>query len=464
MINHSRPVLILFLVFVGVSASWACSPGQSDEKRVHSHLEGQLKVRAEVDSTRDYSGFEALVIDNTSGDVDTLGIALTDSTGHFSMDVSAPFKGVFPLMVSREGAVLAFDEFVVAEGDSSFVSGSFPLGNRRLVVRRSVENGAWMAYRNVRDQHNRVLADLVRPGAYDENLIRRAIQQTSNVFWSLRETYPNTLGASIASGESVVMLDGWNDSLLVERVKVLPLDQPNLVDIVRAARRAEARLHGQEAAIRLVRSFQSLFPDGEDWAALQSEIVIARIDSLERGLARDAARELSGRAPNSQWVRWSERVLYELDNLMPGMRAPGFLATDMAGQGISLDSLRGRVVLLEYFSPTNKLYLQELGLRNKLFDALQGFPFVPIDISLEPDTVINEAYYEGRAIPGRHVIAPEGLDGPLAQLYNVNVIPTRYLVDQDGRIVRKYVGSAMIPLQQDLARLLNLRLKATVAK
>jgi len=456
--------MAFFCLTIAIFFSWACGPGGKSAHRAHSHLDGQFSVRPEVDSTRDYGGFEVLVIDNSSGDVDTLAMAITDSTGRFSMDVVAPYRGVFPLIVSRAGRVLAFDELVVAEADTGSVTGKFPLGKQRLLIRRSEENGAWMAYRNSKIQYNQVLARLVQPGNYNENLIRRATLQTSNMLWSLRGTYPNTLGASVAAGEAVIMLGGWDDSLLVARAKQLPLDQPNLVDVVRGARRAEARLHGEDASIRLVRSYQKSFPEGEDWAALQSEIVVAYIDSLDRGFAKDAAQELSDRAPSSPWAHWAERALYELDNLMPGMPAPGFVATDLSGRSISLDSLLGQVVVLQFFNPSNQTYLQELGLRNKLFNALKGYPFVPIDISVEPDTVIDQAFYEGRKIPGRHIISPGGIKGPLPRLFNVNLIPTQYLIDQDGKIVRKYVGRAMLPMQRDLARLLNLRLKATVAR
>ena len=434
-----------------------CGGASGDPAVVHSKLAGMLTVDPSIDSTRNYSAFEVVVIDNSSGDVDTLGQAVTDSTGAFSMDIRAPFRGIFPLMISRYGEVLAFSELVVADGDSGYVRAEFPLRGPGIIVRGSAENGAWMAYRNAKGQHNRVLVDLMKNRDYDPTLIARVIRQTSNMMWSLQETYPNTFAAAIASAESVVMLDGWDDSLLVARARQLPPDHPNLVEALRAARRAEARLAGQEAALALIRDFQSKAPDDETWVALQSEIVLAHIDSLEQDAALREAQVLSERAPDSRWAHWSERAIYELENLMPGMSAPGFVATDLEGHTVSLDSLRGRVVLLEFYAPQNQIFLRELGLRNQLFKALIPFPFTPVSISLEPDTLVNEAFLEGRDIPGVHIIAEGGLEGPLARLYNVNLLPTRYLIDQSGRIVSKYVGSAMTPLQVQIAEIMNLR-------
>ncbi len=445
-----------FIVLVLLAAT-GCGRDSGDEAKVHGRLEGVLTVNPAVDSTRDYSGFEVLVIDNTSGDVDTLGMAVTDSAGAFALDVRAPYRGVFPLIVSRNDVMLTLSELVVADGDSGFVRAEFPLRGPGLIVRGSAENGAWMAYRNAKDQHNKVLVDVMKNRDYDQELIARVIRQTSNMMWSLRKTYPNTFGSALAATEAVVMLDGWDDALLVARARELPPDHPNLVEVVRAARRAEARLAGQEAALALVRAFQAKAPDEETWVALQSEIVLAHIDSLEQREALEAAQTLAARAPDSRWAHWSERAIYELENLMPGMPAPGFAATDVEGRTVRLDSLRGRVVLLEYYAPKNPIFQRELGLRNQLFRALEPFPFTVLSISVDPDTLVNEAFLEGRDLPGVHIFAEGGLEGPLARLYNVNLLPTRFLINQSGRIVSKYVGSAMTPLQIQIADLLNLR-------
>ncbi len=224
-----------FVVLVLLAAT-GCGRDPGGAAKVHSRLEGVLTVNPAADSSRDYSGFEVLVVDNTSGDVDTLGMAVTDSTGAFALDVRAPYRGVFPLIVSRNDVTLTLGELVVAEGDTGFVRAEFPLRGPGLIVRGSAENGAWMAYRNAKDQHNKVLVDVMKNQDYDQGLIARVIRQTSNMMWSLQNTYPNTFGGALAAAEAVVMLDGWDDSLLVARARALPPDHSNLLDVVRAAR------------------------------------------------------------------------------------------------------------------------------------------------------------------------------------------------------------------------------------
>jgi hypothetical protein len=53
------------------------------------------------------------------------------------------------------------------------------------------------------------------------------------------------------------------------------------------------------------------------------------------------------------------------------------------------------------------------------------------------------------------VIAPGGREDPIVKAYNVADVPTRFLIDKDGRIVDRYQGAAYLALQEDLARLVD---------
>ena len=85
-----------------------------------------LSIRAEVDPSTDYRGFEVLVAGDIAGEPDTLGYAITDSTGSFSMQVRAPGRGVYRLIISRLGQIQASGQMAIAEGDSGFIGGGVP--------------------------------------------------------------------------------------------------------------------------------------------------------------------------------------------------------------------------------------------------------------------------------------------------------------------------------------------------
>ncbi len=441
--------------WLGVGLFWLLSGcSASEAPRIESYVEGTLSIREQADSTKDFSMFEIVVATQLEGDVDTLGVALTDRSGHFSMTVAALERGIYPLIISRSGVTMTVAELVVVAGDSTKVSGSFPLDARGLRI-VSPENAAWSAYRNTKYQHNRMLLDLLKGEGYEPDEVQRIIMQTSTVLWSLDATYPLTLGADLAVVESVVMLEGWNDSLVVARFGMLADDNASIVEAVRSARRSTARISGLDSSVALIESYIGRVSDTEQRAALQSEIVLAYTDSLDQERALEAALELRRKYPVSDWARWASRAAYELENLMPGMPAPGFLLVTREGHTVTSEDRGLRYQILEFYDPRNTVFQQELADRNELFEALDDRLFHTISISVEPDRDINDALFEESTPPGVFVYADGGLSSDIARAYNIHVVPTRYLIGLDGNIIAKYTGPALRYLGLDLVRIVT---------
>ena len=446
--NTSRQATIAFLLSLGsVIPAVACGQQETaEDPTVHSTLAGILTVRPEVDPTPDYRGFEILVAVDRAGEPDTLGYAATDSTGVFSMDITAPGRGIYALIISRNGEILKIGEIAIAEGDSASLQAAFPVGNRLLRV-RSPENAAWMGYQNAKAQHNKNLLDLVQSGAYDDAGARAQVEQTSGMLWNMQHTFPGTMGAEVAASESVLMLAGWNDSVAVARALQVVPEDIQYVEVARAARQSVARLSGQEAAVTFLQDAIDRAIEPEQSAELQAELVVAHMDSLDYVLARELARKMQNIYAETAWVTWAERALYELDNLLPGMAAPPFTVRTVEGDSLHLEGLRGKPVVLEFFQPQDAVYQREYEGRNSLLAESDAIHVV--SISLEPDTLINEALFEERDARGTFVYAQHRFATDVARQYNVNVLPTRFLIDGSGNLVGKYVGGAMAALRED---------------
>ena len=439
------------LVLAGLGAAPAGWAQSSTDRLVQSHLSGRITVSAEVDSIPDYRGFEVLVVQQApDGAVDTLGFDVTSQQGAFATDVFAPGAGIYPLIVRRRGATVAATDYVVAEADSAEVVMELPL--RRPITIRSTENSAWTAYQNTMALHRQALIDNLRDTTQTSTsgAMEARIQQTAQVLWSMRTTYPNTLGAAQSVAESISLLEGWSDSLVVARAQQVDPSNPRYVQVARAARRAEARRSGQAEALAVLSQFQERAASPNQRAGLQAEIVRAHIDSLEQDEALAAARTLAQDYPDTPWSAWAQRAEYEVANLLPGMTAPVFQATTWEGEPLALTNLRGRPVVVEFYQPSNELYRGQLARRNALYEATRGADLRMIAVSLQPDTLLNEAFFEGRELPGTHVVATEELARELIQKYNIGSLPTRLLIDASGRIVDKYVGSAFARLQDDV--------------
>jgi peroxiredoxin len=440
--------LLAALVLVACRSSEARPP-----QGVTGHLAGTITVQADVDSVGDFSDFRVLVARVEGAQVDTLGHAVTDAEGRFATDVTAPARGVYSLFVARAGELLATSEYVVADGDSARLRLQLPTRRTRLPV-RSYENAAWQSFRTTMALHKQGMRDDLQRLMDDAGALDRGIRQTVTLLWDLRETYPGTLGAASAEAEAIALLDGFDDAQAVTYARAIAPDHPQYVRIAQIARRAQARTEGQAAALELLRTFGAAAPDDATRAALQAEVVRTHLDSLAAEEALAAARTLRTRYPDTGWGEWARRAAYEVEHLLPGREAPAFAVVTVEGDTLALADLRGRPVVLEFYRPGDRAFERQLSTRRALYDATRPLDLALVSVSLEPDTLLNEAFFEGRDLPGTHVIAPGGLDDDLVRTYNLGAVPTRFLLDRDGRIVGKYPGAAYAALQRDVEPML----------
>lgn len=444
-----------YLTFISlfVAAILFAGCGSDTQYPVRSEVEGTLRIRAAIDSAGDFSGFRISVLTQKDGDVDTLGTAVTGRDGRFSMTVRAPEKGIYPIFVEREGTTLSIGEFVAVEGDSVRISATFPLGTRPLPI-LSKENAAWAAYRNTKAQHNRSMLDLLESNSFQTQGLRQITAQTSTILWSIRSSYAGTMGADIAMAESIIMMEGWNDSTVVARLEEVSLDNESIVEVVQAARRSVARLSGGEASIDLIRDYLERVPENKQ-AAIMAELVIAFADSGMTVQAVEASTDLRRLYPESEWFNWAARATYDLENLQPGMDAPVYSLTSREGVELSSSSMSGKFVVLEFFNPLEQIWRRELQVRDGIAGALSQSAFETISVSVEPDSVINEALFDGDDHPGHFVWSDRGLDHQIVKDYNVNVLPTRFLINPDGIIVARYIGPALANLERDLVTIIT---------
>jgi len=438
---------VLYCIIVAISGL-SCARAEQSSPPVQSSFEGTITIRPEVDPTKDYRGFEILVAQSEDGEPDTLGYAVTDSSGYFSMRVTAPERGMYGLVISRVGQILASGRIIIADGDSASLVAAFPLNGRTMRI-RSLENSAWQAYQNTLAQHERELVELVQSGAYEEEAVNARFSQTTTILWDLQQTFPNTMAGELAAAEAIVMGSGWNDSLVVARIRALPSSNARFTDAARSARHAQARLAGQSAALALLDEITERTESSIQRAEIASERVLAHIDSSQFDAALEVAQTMQEDFVETHWATWAERATYEIQNLLPGMEAPNFAVRDANGDSLSLQDLRGKHVILEFYQPEDDLYQRELPGRNNIFTVLGADRVEIVSISMQPDTLVNEAFFEERIAPGRHVYG--GLD--VAQQYNIHVLPTRYVIDPQGNLVNKYVGGTMAALYEDMVGL-----------
>lgn len=119
--------------------------------------------------------------------------------------------------------------------------------------------------------------------------------------------------------------------------------------------------------------------------------------------------------------------------------APEVTFTNLKGEKITSQSLRGKVVMVNFWATSCVTCVKEMpqmvDTYNKFKD--QGLEFVAVAMNYDrADYVIN--FTETRKLP--FTVALDS-GGDIAKAFNdVKLTPTTYVIDKNGKIIKRYVG------------------------
>jgi len=454
--RFSLPIRLGLPLLVGVFVCLTACRQSPRSSSVQSYLQGRVVVDSAEHSGTGHSGFRVLVVRPDGRRLDTLGHTRTAPDGHFRMRIRAPKRGIYTLALwGRQGRQrVATTEYVVAAGDSASLHVELP-HSRRSLRPESPENQALRAYRNAMAVHQRLLARRVRAEVPVPTAQAQSTRLISSTLWNISSRYPRTYAGQHAAVASLAHLEGWNDSLVVARARRIDSSSPRYVDVVRIARRAEARRHGQRAALDLLDTLQVRTSAPRQQAGVHAVRVQAFLDSTQFKAAFAAAERLREAHPGTRWAQWAQRVQYEAAHLQPGQPAPTLQIPSLQGAPTSLQALKGHPVVLEYYRPGSDLHSLQRPLRNALYDATRPDSVSFVSLSVEPDSLVNQAFLRTQRLPGRTTLLSQGLQDPMATRYNVVHTPTWILIDKDGRLVNRYRAGDFPSLRRHLIQLLS---------
>ena len=117
--------------------------------------------------------------------------------------------------------------------------------------------------------------------------------------------------------------------------------------------------------------------------------------------------------------------------------APNFRLTDLAGKPVELGALRGKVVILDFWATWCPPCREEIPHFISLYNAYRskGFEMVGLSVGEEPDAVKQFVQKNGINYPV--AIANDQVERAFG---GIRGIPTTFVLDKKGRIVKKYVG------------------------
>ena len=120
--------------------------------------------------------------------------------------------------------------------------------------------------------------------------------------------------------------------------------------------------------------------------------------------------------------------------------APKVTFTDIKGNQISLEQLKGKVVMVNFWATSCTTCVGEMPDMVKTYEKYhaQGLEYVAVAMSYDPPNYVLN-FTETRKLPFNVAL---DLDGKLAEQFgDVKLTPTTFVIDKQGKIIKKYVGA-----------------------
>jgi peroxiredoxin len=124
------------------------------------------------------------------------------------------------------------------------------------------------------------------------------------------------------------------------------------------------------------------------------------------------------------------------DDTLP---APNFNFTTLTGQRQSLAALHGHVVLVNFWATSCSGCVEEMPQIREMYRqyAKDGFEVVAVAMSYDAPNYVK-AFTEQYKLPFMVTLDTQG--GIAEAFGGIQLTPTSYLIDKQGKIVKRYVG------------------------
>ena len=157
----------------------------------------------------------------------------------------------------------------------------------------------------------------------------------------------------------------------------------------------------------------------------------------------------------NSYFRNFESKLIKIKSISIGSVAPDIILNDTSGVPISLASLRGKYVLLDFWAAWCRPCREENPNIVENYNNYKSYGFDVYQVSLDRS---KEDWVRGikqDKLPWINVSDLKYYQSEAAELYNVDRIPSAFLLDPDGKIIAKHTDLRGPNLSRKLAEIFN---------
>jgi peroxiredoxin len=132
-------------------------------------------------------------------------------------------------------------------------------------------------------------------------------------------------------------------------------------------------------------------------------------------------------------------VLFAALSLFKKESAPAVSFRTLNGELIALESLRGKVVMVNFWATSCATCVQEMPEMVETYKKYsdRGLEFIAVAMSYDPPNYVLN-YAESRQLPFKVVLDS---DGQAAKSFgDIKLTPTTFVIGKDGTILKRYIG------------------------
>ena len=123
--------------------------------------------------------------------------------------------------------------------------------------------------------------------------------------------------------------------------------------------------------------------------------------------------------------------------------APPFVVTTLDGQRISMDNLKGKVVLLDFWATWCGPCREALPHMQKIAKKFDGEPLVVLSVSLDQNEQKWKDFIAKNGMTWAQYF-DGGFTGPISRMFAVNAIPHTFTIDADGVLQDEQIGDSSV--------------------
>jgi tetratricopeptide (TPR) repeat protein len=165
--------------------------------------------------------------------------------------------------------------------------------------------------------------------------------------------------------------------------------------------------------------------------------------------------EMSGKTEDA--LKWYRQILADHPDNVAAPLAKGAVtrltsegrpitlqANDVNNQKVDLAALRGKSVVIQYWTTTSDVCVADHAVLKELIAKYGGTNLEVISINLDYDKNQLATYLSAKTLPWKHVYDEGGFDGRLANEMGVVTVPLILLVGPDGKVISSNIQAAEI--------------------